>query len=63
MIAIAFSAFGFHTALTADVGERPPAEQALALIGYRLRKCARDGGWIFGITGLIAALRILFTLV
>ena len=62
LLAIAFSVFGFHTALTTDVGERPPTEQAVALIGFRLRQFARNCGWMFAIGGLLGALRILFTL-
>jgi hypothetical protein len=56
-LAVAISAIGFHTALTTDVGERPPAEEAVALIGFRC-----NGGWILGIGGLILALRVFFTL-
>jgi hypothetical protein len=61
-LAVAISAIGFHTALTTDVGERPPAEEAVALIGFRLRRYARNGGWILGIGGLMGALRVFFTL-
>jgi hypothetical protein len=61
-LALLLGGFGLYFALTTHLGPRPVSEDSVELLSFRLKKLARNGGWLVALGGLIGAVRTLLVL-